>query len=702
MSLDDARSERGPGRLDSGKTVRKRKLTVALSGNPNSGKTTIFNNLTGSRQHVGNWPGVTVEKKEGSLRHGDTDFTIVDLPGTYSLTAYSLEEVIVRDYISVEKPDVVVNVIDASNLERNLYLTTQLMELGVPMIVALNMMDEAEENGFIIDLDLLSTLLGVPVVPMVGLRNKGTTDLKDMVLEVIQGTKTMRGITINYGAELEDELEKISGALDADPAFMEHIGDRYSSRWMAVKLLEDDERVENQVFAATSLDSNLPDLLDRSRRHLESILGEDTETIIVDMRYGFVAGIVREALVKTKPDDRMSRSDRIDNVLTHRIMGFPIFGLLMWLMFFLTFAVGEYPMGWIESLVGVLSDYLSDHVTIVWLKSLLVDGILAGVGGVIVFTPQIFIIYLCISLFEDTGYMSRAAFIMDRIMHHLGLHGKSFIPMLMGFGCNVPAIMATRTLENDKDRLLTILINPLMSCTARLPVYALLAGAFFAGNEGTVTFSLYIMGVILAVLLAKLFRRVFFPGPSEPFVMELPPYRVPTLKGTFVHMWDKGSLFIRKAGTIILAGSIFVWIISYFPKGIDGYGSAESWAGSIGRILEPLVKPLGFNWIAVVAILMGLIAKEVVVSTFGGILGAGADEVGIQAALRDREVFTPRTAYGFMAFTLLYTPCLATIAMIRKETGSRGWTAFAVGYSLVLAWVVAFIINQGGRLLGIT
>lgn len=671
---------------------------VALAGNPNAGKTTVFNNLTGGRQHIGNWPGVTVEKKEGTARADGLELEVVDLPGTYSLTAYSLEEVIVRDFIAGEKPDAVINIVDASNVERNLYLTTQLLELGVPMIVALNMMDVAESHGVRIDVDLLSELLGVPVVPMVGLRNRGTDALKAVLAKAVLGEVRFRGVHVTYGREAEEEIERLEKAMSGDEALSRELAGKYSARWVAVKLLEGDEKVVEDVERVSGTDSPVLARLSGSRRHLFSIFGEDIETVIVDNRYGFVAGITREA-VKREREEHASSSDRIDSVLTNRILGFPIFAFFMYLMFFLTFFLGKFPMQWISSIIQGFSNFVSANLTSpVWLRSLLVDGIIGGVGAVLVFLPQIFIIFICISILEDTGYMARAAFIMDRVMHWLGLHGKSFIPLVMGFGCNVPAVMATRTLESEKDRMITILVNPLMSCTARLPVYALFTAAFFAANQGTVTFSLYLMGIILAVAMAKLFRKTIFRGESEPFVMELPPYRWPTLKGTVVHMWERGSLFLRKAGTVILAGSVVIWILSYLPLGVE-YGSAESLAGMIGRFFEPLVKPLGFDWRAVVALLFGFVAKEIVVSTYGALLGVGENPSAISARLH--TVFTPLTAYGFMAFTLLYTPCLATVAVIRKETGSWKWAAFAVGYSLALAWLVAFGIYRVGLLFGL-
>lgn len=679
-------------------TDKPRSITVALSGNPNSGKTTLFNNLTGARQHVGNWPGVTVEKKEGSCKYSDYRFEVVDLPGTYSLTAYSLEEVIVREYITGEKPDIVVDIVDASNIERNLYLTTQLMELGVPVIIALNMMDVAKSRGIEINIELLSELLGLPVVPIVGLRNRGTEDLKSVMTAVINGEVQFRGIHVHYGQEVEEEIKKLESIIeDERPALGEYLG-KYSTRWLAVKLLEEDEAIMEDLSGHLEADSSLFEQQEKGLTHLYSIFGEDVETVIVDYRFGFVAGTAREA-VKRDVEELISTSDRIDNILTNRILGFPFFAFFMWLMFFLTFYVGKIPMDWLERLFGGLGNFVATNLTSpVWLQSLLVDGIIGGVGAVLVFLPQIFIMFLCISILEDTGYMARAAFIMDRAMHWIGLHGKSFIPMIMGFGCNVPAVMATRTLESEKDRNITILINPLMSCTARLPVYALFTAAFFTAHQGSVTFSLYLLGIILAVIMAKLFRRFLFPGEAEPFVMELPPYRLPTLKGTFIHMWERGSLFLRKAGTIILAGSVVVWMLSYFPSGVE-YGSSASLVGKLGRLLEPLVRPLGFDWRAAVALLFGIVAKEIVVSTYGTILGVGEDREAISGRLQ--QVFTPLTAYTFMAFTLIYIPCLATISVIKKETGSWRLAAFSVLYTLTLAWIVAFMIYRIGLLCGL-
>jgi ferrous iron transport protein B len=670
----------------------EKRITVALAGNPNSGKTTVFNNMTGARQHVGNWPGVTVEKKEGSSKYQDTEIRVVDLPGTYSLAAYSLEEVIARDFVVEEKPDVVVDIVDASNLERNLYLTTQFMELDANLVIALNMVDVAESRGMDIDADKLSELLGVPVVPMVASKGKGTEELLEAILTVAKNGGSKNSTRkVNYGRELEEELTRLEGVLVylRDNEFKA----KYSPRWIALKLLESDERVMESVSSVEN-GKRLMDEVQKSDKHIQDVFEDDAESVIVDRRYGFISGAATEAVHRTA-EERHTRSDRIDQVLTNRLIGIPIFLIMMWLTFQLTFRVGAYPMDWIDAAVGWLSELLNAQMAETWYRSLLVDGIIGGVGGVIIFLPNIFILFFVISILEDSGYMARAAFIMDRLMHKLGLHGKSFIPMLMGFGCNVPAIMATRTLESRKDRILTILLNPLMSCSARLPVYTLLTAAFFSRRAGTVIFSLYIMGIVLAVLMGKLFRRFLLPGQAAPFVMELPPYRVPTLKGTLIHMWERGSMFLRKAGTIILVGAVIVWALGTFPWGVE-YASEVSYAGRLGHAIEPVVKPFGADWRGGVALFFGFIAKEIVVGTFGVLYGTGEDEEALAAKLQ--TAMTPLAAYAFMVVTLIYVPCVATIATIKKETNSWGWTFFAVGYSLALAWIIATLIYQIGNL----
>jgi len=667
-------------------------ITVALAGNPNSGKTTVFNSITGARQHVGNWPGVTVEKKEGICKYQDMEIRVVDLPGTYSLTAYSLEEVIARDFVVEEKPDVVVDIVDASNLERNLYLTTQFMELKTNLVIALNMMDVAESRGIMINTRRLSELLDVPVIPMVAARNKGTQELLKAVVESAKEHSPQdRRVRINYGQEIEEELAKIQDELRLLKEGS--LKEKYSRKWIALKLLENDDDV---VKAVGNLEngSRAIEAAQKSANHLGGIFRDDAESVIVDRRYGFISGAGTEVIRRVR-EDRHTRSDRIDQVLLNRLIGIPIFLFLMWFTFQLTFRIGAYPMSWIDSAVGWLDGMLNTHMAETWYRSLLVDGIIGGVGGVVVFLPNIFILFFVISILEDSGYMARAAFIMDKAMHKLGLHGKSFIPMLMGFGCNVPAIMATRTLDSRRDRILTILISPLMSCSARLPVYTLLTAAFFPRHAGTVIFSMYILGIVLAVLMGKLFRKLLFSGPAAPFVMELPPYRVPTLRGTLIHMWDRGSLFIRKMGTIILAGAIVIWFLGTFPWGVE-YASEASYVGKLGHVIEPVVKPFGSDWRGGVALFFGFVAKEIVVGTFGVLYGTGEDTEALTARLQ--TAMNPLAAYAFMIVTLIYVPCIATIAAIKKETASWKWTSFAVGYSLALAWILATLIYQIGNL----
>lgn len=672
------------------KDQRTRRITVALAGNPNSGKTSLFNSLTGARQHVGNWPGVTVERKEGSLQHGGYRVEVVDLPGTYSLTAYSPEEMIVRDYILSRKPDVVINIVDASNLERNLYLTAQLLELGAKLVVALNMVDVAEQRGLHVDAEALSELLGCPVVPTVASRGRGTEEVVEAAIKAATGEIPVRGKRVDYGRELESHIRELVKLVPEGAV----VAAGYDPRWVVLKLLEGDEGVAAKVREMSRDGVKLMEELDRVRSHLVSIYGDDLETVIVDRRYGFASGAAREVISKSG-GARVAFSDRLDRVLTHRVLGFVIFGALMYATFWITFTLGSYPTEWIDQFFGWLGEGVGGLVASpVWLRSLLVDGIIGGVGAVLVFLPYIFLLFLAISILEDTGYMARAAFIMDKVMHKLGLHGKAFIPMLMGFGCNVPAIMATRTLENRRDRLITILVNPLMSCSARLPVYTLLVGVFFARRGGLVIFSLYFLGIVLAVAMAKLFGRFLLPGESAPFVMELPPYRIPTLKGIMVHMWERGGMFLKKAGTVIFLGSVAVWALGSLPWGVE-YGSADSLAGGLGRFAEPIFRPLGFNWVLVVALIFGFVAKEIVVSSLAVL--HGVEEGSLASALRG--TMSPAGAYAFMAFTLIYTPCLATVAVIKKETGSWRWTAFAVGYSVVLAYVVALLIYQLGSLL---
>ena len=707
-------------------------FTVALAGNPNSGKTTIFNNLTGSRQKVGNWPGVTVEKKEGHVKKNEHHIIIVDLPGTYSLTAYSIEEIVARDFILDEKPDVVVVIIDASNLERNLYLATQIRELDTKVIFALNMVDVAQKNGIKIDTKKLSELLDVPVVPMVGTRNEGTDELLKTIISLAESKKGIppQSRRVRYGNEIEKAISTI------ETFIRKKTKDRipYNPRWMAVKLLEDDRVVKEQVLnGAGGHGMAILDKVSRGRQRLFNFFKEEPEILITEQRYGFIAGIMRE-VQKTAAGTRVDISRKIDKILTSRILGFPIFLFVIWGMFQATFILGAYPMEWLHTGVRWTGKAASHILPPGIFQDLAVDGIISGVGGVIVFLPNIMILFFCIALFEDTGYMARTAFLMDKIMHVIGLHGKSFIPMLMGFGCNVPAIMATRTLESKNDRILTILINPLMSCSARLPVYILLAGTFFPTNAGNIIFSVYILGIILAIVIGRIFRTIFFKGEVAPFVMELPPYRIPTFKNLIIHMWDRSKMFLKKMGGVILVGSVVVWFLSSFPQnmqtsilqgGISSYQSAMqtdaeisaelkeaqavkrmeySYIGRLGKFIAPVFAPIGIDWRGSVGILTGLVAKELVVSTMG-VLYAGRDEENnevdaLKLALKDSGM-TPSAALSFMVFVLIYMPCIAAIFTIRRETNSWQWTLLSITYSITLAWIVAFIIYHGGGGLGI-
>jgi ferrous iron transport protein B len=711
-----------------------KKLTIALAGNPNSGKTTVFNNLTGARQHVGNYPGVTVEKKEGNLKYKDYDINMIDLPGTYSLTAYSMDEIVARNFVVEEKPDVVIDIIDASNLERNLYLATQFMELGVPLVIALNMSDVADKQGLMIDKARLSELLGTPLVFTVATKKQGMYELLDEAIKLAEGKTKLRKTTVGYGKEIQEEITKLEDILIKDKSLIQ----KYPSRWLAVKLLENDSEVIKKV--KESLYSNeILAQVEKSTAHLKRIFGDTPEAIIADRRYGFISGACNEA-VKSTYEVRHTMSDKIDKVLINRILGLPIFLGLMWLVFKITFKFSEPLMGWVEAgqewLGNLFGGLLPEGSAI---QSLVVDGIIGGVGSVLVFVPIIFLLFLAIAILEDSGYMARAAFIMDRLMHKIGLHGRSFIPMLLGFGCNIPAIMATRTIEDRRDRLVTILVNPFMSCGARLPVYTLFIGAFFSERiAGNVLFSLYILGIIIAIVMANVFRKYLFRGEAAPFVMELPPYRIPTIKGLFIHMWERGAVYLKKAGTIIFAGCVLVWVLSNFPwnpqysKDYDtliqrAQGNEElitqlenekafekmgkSYAGRLGKAIAPIFKPLGFDhWKVSVGLIGGFIAKEIVVGTLGTLYSVGeTDEESetLREALQNEirpdgsKMYNPLVAYGLMVFVLLYLPCVASIAVIKRETNSWRWPIFTVFYMTAVAWIVAFIVYQGGRLLGL-
>ena len=682
------------------------KITVAMAGNPNSGKTTIFNMLTGARQHVGNYPGVTVERKDGLCKFKGYEMTIVDLPGTYSLTAYSIEELVARNFIIDEQPDVVVDIIDASNIERNLYLATQLIEMDVPLVLAFNMSDIAKRKGLLFDIEQLSTLLEAMIVPTVGNKGEGRLALLDAVVATAQQGKTSRTHKVNYGEEVEKELARIE-TLIAGGEY--ELTQKYNPRWLAIKLLEQDSDVIAEVHSQEILDT-----VKVSAEHLKTIFGDEPEIIIADRRYGFISGACEES-IKSSVELRHTSSDMIDKVILNRVLGLPLFLLLMYLVFKLTFWVGGPLMGWMEALFDWAAELLAGF----WpagaespLESLLVDGIIGGVGGVLVFLPNILLLFLAIAILEDSGYMARAAFVMDRIMHKIGLHGKSFIPMLIGFGCSVPAIMATRVLENRRNRLTTIMVVPLMSCGARLPIYTLIIPAFFAPKwHGFMLWLIYMIGIVLAIICAKLLRLTLFKGETTPFVMELPPYRMPTFKGILIHMWERGWLYLKKAGTIILALSVILWAATSYPKpsetaltGLNEEQAQEaelthSIAGRVGRTLEPVIRPLGFDWKTGTAIIGALGAKEVFVAQMGIVHSLGeVDEKSKALRAKLQAEYSPLVGFCIMLFTLISAPCVATLAICRRETGSWGWALFQFFGLTALAYVVTFVVYQVGSL----
>ncbi|NLV25342.1 MAG: ferrous iron transport protein B [Deltaproteobacteria bacterium] len=676
--------------------MKKDNIVIALAGNPNSGKTTIFNALTGSRQRVGNWPGVTVERKEGKTDLDGRQVTVVDLPGIYSLTANSLDERVARDFIVQDKPCLIAVVLDASNLERNLYLSLQLMELkAAPLVLVFNMIDEVEEKGMSIDLDGLSRLLGIPIVATAAKKNRGIQQLKKVLAERIGlDALTPADIPFRYRENTEFAIERLSSRLEKDPV----LGQSSPSRWLAVKLLEDDREYLARLEKSPLRNALLEDL-GVLKKELEKSIGYDLETALVEERYGFINGIVKE-FVKTSwgLEDRLSLSDKIDKVLANRVLGLPIFFFLLWLIFKLTFDVGGFFVDHIDRLFTALGSQAATLIDRLdapsWVASLVEDGIIGGVGSVLVFVPIIFFLYLAISLLEESGYMARGAFVMDKVMHAMGLHGKSFIPMVVGFGCNVPGIMAARTLENPKDRIITILITPLMSCAARLPIYVLFAGAFFAKHQGTVIFAIYLLGIALAMLMARLFKSIFFKGEPAPLIMELPPYRLPSAKSLLLSAWHRSFIFIQKAGTVIFLAVVAVWCLASLPLGV-AYASQESIVGRIGSLFAPLLEPVGFGfWQAAVALVFGILAKEIVVGTLGTLYGAGEETLSGAIAAQ----FTPVSALAFMVLSLVYIPCIATIGAVRKETNSWFWALFTVAYTLVLGWLLAFLIFQGGKL----
>ncbi len=705
---DDGREEK---KVENNEFHKCRKtINVALVGNPNCGKTSLFNIASGAREHVGNYSGVTVDAKQGKFTHRGYTFNIVDLPGTYSLASYSPEELYVRKFLKEETPDVIINVVVASNLERNLYLTTELIDMDRSMVIALNMYDELKKRGDSLDYRLLGEMIGVPVVPTVSRTGDGIAALFDTVIDVYEGRDdSVRHIHVPLGEDIEKGVNVIKDELKKD----NHIGRHFSPRYLAIKLLERDREVEDEI-------KRLPDAKtilstrDKELQRIETVRKDDVSSAIADEKYGFIAGALAETLVKGDADTNDS-TRIIDAFVTNKLFGFPIFLLIMFAIFWATFEIGSYPMEWIESLVGWISSLVQKVMPDGALKDLIADGILGGVGGVIVFLPNILILYFCISFMEDSGYMARAAFIMDKLMHRIGLHGKSFIPLIMGFGCNVPAIMSSRSIESRSSRIITILINPFMSCSARLPIYVLLVGTFFEKHAALVFLGLYILGVLVAMATAKLLRTFWFKTDETPFVMELPPYRIPTLKASLRHMWGKGEQYLKKMGGVILVASIIVWALDYFPRhdentvAGDTVTSVEndskinpetdSYLEMAGKFVNPVMEPLGFHWRASVAALAGVPAKEVVVSTLG-VLYTGDEEVEdstlsarITAPNPNTGIpdFTAAAALSFMIFILLYCPCTATVIAIVKETGNWTYGLFSVLYNTAAAWLIGFI-----------
>lgn len=727
LTEDELLSEERMAELAKGK---RRIINVALVGNPNCGKTSLFNIASGAHEHVGNYSGVTVDAKAGFFSFQGYHFRIIDLPGTYSLSAYSPEEIYVRKHIIEETPDLIINVVDASNLERNLYLTTQLIDMNVKMVIALNMYDELEASGNHLDYEKLSELIGVPMVPTVGRTGQGIDKLFHVIIESYEGsdyvTKNIRKqvrnevlddmeawhkdvepeeqyasdhgifrhIHVNHGPVLEKSIE----AIKKEIARNEAIRHKYSTRFLSIKLLENDRDIE-RVIAELPNGGDILAIRNREAENISKAMREDSEQAITDAKYGFISGALKETFTEGKLE-REQTTRVIDSIVTHRIWGYPIFFLFLYIMFEGTFVLGEYPMMGIEWLVEQIGNLFNHYMPEGPLKDLVIDGIIGGVGGVIVFLPNILILYFFISFLEDSGYMARAAFIMDKIMHRMGLHGKSFIPLIMGFGCNVPAIMATRMIEDKKCRLITMLINPLMSCSARLPIYLVLVGAFFPKIGSLVLLGIYATGILLAVLMARLFSRFLVKGDDTPFVMELPPYRIPTAKTIFRHTWEKGAEYLKKMGGIIMIASILIWFLGYYPQGnyeTIAEQQENSYIGQIGKAIEPVIEPLGFDWKLGVGLLSGVGAKELVVSTLGVLYANDGDLDSVN--LSDRIPITATVALGYMLFVLIYFPCVATLAAIKQESGSWKWAFFAAFYTTALAWIVAFIIKQLGALI---
>jgi len=738
-------------------TEKGKTIDIALVGNPNSGKTTIFNFASRSREKVGNYGGVTVDAKKAKFKQDGYLLNIVDLPGTYSLSAYTPEELYVRKHILGQYPDIVINVVDGSNIERNLYLTTQLIDMDIKVVIALNMYDELETKGDKFDYKMLGKMLGTPIVPTVGSKGKGISELFKKVIDVYEDRDpTVRHIHVNYGKTIERSIRKIQDEIWKNRS----LTDKVSSRFYAIKLLEKDESVDFNLSKFTNY-NEIKGITNNEISNLEKDYSEDTESMITDSKYGFISGALKETYTENKLERKTkTETEIIDTFLTHKIFGFPVFMFFMWLMFYTTFTLGNYPMEWIDMGIEVLGNFVGSYMPDGMLKDLITDGIIAGVGSIIVFLPNILILFFFISFMEDTGYMARVAFIMDRIMHKIGLHGRSFIPLLMGFGCNVPAVMATRTIESRSDRILTILINPFMSCSARLPVYILIIGAVFPSNPSSILFLIYGIGIALAATVAIIFKKTIFKSAEAPFVMELPPYRLPTLKATLKNMWFKGSQYLRKMGGIILIAVIIIWAMGYFPRqdeamktfdlemakrevifqketiNLDFQTDADliemyrnqmlidlsaikiqkrtyllenSFIGKLGKFVEPAIKPLGFDWKMGVSLITGAAAKEIVVSTMGVLYQTNDMNDGTQNLVEKlknekytsgenigKPVFTPIAAFTFLLFVLIYFPCIAVVAAVKKETGSWKWAAFLAIYTTGLAYVISLIVYQVG------
>lgn len=738
---------------------QKKEINIALVGNPNSGKTTLFNFASHSNEKVGNYSGVTVDAKQAKFEQGGYTFNIIDLPGTYSITSYSPEELYVRNHLFDEIPDIVINVIDSSNLERNLYLTTQLIDLDIKVVAALNMYDELLKKGDRFDYKSLGDMVGIPFIPTVCSKGKGLKQLFKKVIEVYEDKEpTLRHIHINYGEEIEKSISRLQDVIRTEKN--KALTNVVSPRFISIKLLEKDEEEFNRIKENCSNHSEILQITENEIKRIENQFKDTTETIITDYKYGFIEGALKETFNQSKKDIRQ-RSRLIDNILTNKLLSYPIFVFFMWLMFQSTFTLGAYPMEWLEILVGKFGSLVSDILPQNIFRDLIIDGIIGGVGGVIVFLPNILILFFFISIMEDTGYMARVAFIVDKIMHKIGLHGRSFIPMLMGFGCNVPAIMATRTIGGRNDRLVTMLINPFMSCSARLPIYVLIIGAFFPEHGGLVLFTIYATGIVLSIIIAIIFKKTLFKSKELPFVMELPPYRMPTAKALFKHTWFKGSQYLKKMGGIILIASVIIWALGYFPKSdaIDkkyelqaqntisqfdilaqnvtddlrldsiqiekiiklhqienkrqGDQQEFSYIGRIGHFIEPVILPLGFDWRMGVSLIAGIAGKEVVVSTLGVLnqidITAEDDTQGLSYKLKEltfthpsragEKVFTSVSAFSFLIFILVYFPCVAVIAAIKKESGGWKWGLFMAAYTTALAYLLSFAVYQIGSLL---